>query len=75
MSELAEERSRQALALTPEERVWLAEALLATVQTVNPEVETAWDVEIERRIAEIEQGTSKLITAYEVFADLRRLIK
>lgn len=75
MSALAEELSRKALALTPEERVWLAEELLSTVHEEDPEVEAAWDVEIKRRITEIENGTAKLIPAEEVFAEIRRLIK
>ena len=75
MSTLAEELSRKALALPPEERIWLAEELLATVQEVDAEVETAWDDEIKRRIAEIDSGTARLIPADEVFAEIRRLIK
>ena len=75
MSILVEELSRKALSLSPEERVQLAEELLATVQEVDAEVEAAWDEEIRRRIAEIDSGTVKLIPAEEVFAELRRLIK
>lgn len=75
MSILVEELSRKALSLSPEERVQLAEELLATVQEVDAEVEAAWDEEIRRRIAEIDSGTAKLIPAEEVFAELRRLIK
>ena len=72
---LVEELSRKALSLSPEERVQLAEKLLATVQEVDTEVEAAWDEEIKRRIAEIENGTAKLIPAEDVFAEVRRLIK
>jgi putative addiction module component (TIGR02574 family) len=75
MSDLADELSRKARALPPEERVRLAEELLATVQEVDPEVEAAWDEEIKRRIAEIDSGKAKLIPAEEVFAEVRRLIK
>ena len=75
MSDLVEELARKARALPPEERVRLAEELLATVQEVDPEVEAAWDEEIRRRIAEIDSGTAKLIPAEEVFAEVRRLIK
>jgi putative addiction module component (TIGR02574 family) len=74
MSTLVEELSRQALALSTAERVELAEKLLATVQAVDEEVEAAWDEEIKRRIAEIDDGSAKLIPAEEVFAELRRLI-
>jgi putative addiction module component (TIGR02574 family) len=75
MSTLVEELSRKALSLSPEERIQLAENLLATVQEVDEEVEAAWDEEIRRRIAEIDSGTAKLILAEEVFAELRRMIK
>ena len=75
MSTLAEELSRQALALPPEERVRLAEELLATVQQEDAEVEAAWDEELKRRIAEIDAGTARLIPAEDVFAEIRRLIK
>ena len=75
MSTLAEELSRQALALPPEERVRLAQELLATVQQEDAEVEAAWDEELKRRIAEIDAGTARLIPAEDVFAEIRRLIK
>jgi putative addiction module component (TIGR02574 family) len=75
MSSLVEELSRKALSLSPEERVRLAEELLATVQEIDPEVEAAWDEEIKRRMAEIDDGTVKLTAAEDVFAELRRLIK
>lgn len=74
MSTLVEELSRQARALPPEERVRLAEEILATVQATDPEVEAAWDDELRRRIAEIDAGTAKLIPADEVFAEVRRLL-
>lgn len=75
MIDLVDELSRKARALPPEDRVRLAEELLATVQEVDAEVEQAWDAEIRRRIAEIDSGTAKLIPAEEVFAEVRRLLK
>ena len=75
MPALVDELSRKALSLPPAERVRLAEELLATVQPKDAEVETAWDEEIKRRIAEIDAGMAKLIPAEEVFAELRRLIE
>jgi putative addiction module component (TIGR02574 family) len=74
MLTLVEELSKKALSLSPEERVRLAEALLATVQEVDAEIEAAWEEEIKRRISEIENGTAKLVHAEEVFAEVRRLI-
>ena len=75
MSTLIEELSQKARSLPPQERVRLAEELLATVQEIDTEVEAAWDEEIRRRIAEIENGTAKLIPAAEVFAEVRRLLR
>lgn len=75
MTNLVDELSRKARALPPEDRVRLAEELLATVQEVDAEVELAWDEEIKRRIADIDSGTAKLIPAEEVFAEVRRLLK
>lgn len=75
MSTLVDELSQRALELPPEERVRLAERLLATVHEVDPEVETAWDEEIRRRLVEVDSGTAKLIPAEEVFAEARRILK
>jgi putative addiction module component (TIGR02574 family) len=75
MTDLVDELARKARALSPEERVRLAEELLATVQEVDPQVEAAWDEEIKRRIEEIDSGKAKLIPAEDVFAEVRRLIK
>jgi putative addiction module component (TIGR02574 family) len=69
---LVEELSRRAKDLPPDERVKLAEEILATVHGVDEEVDVEWDAEIKRRIAEIEAGTAQLIPAEEVFARLRR---
>lgn len=75
MSKRAEELTKKARALPPEERVRLAEALLATVQEVDEDAEAAWDEEIRRRIAELDSGAAKVIPAEEVFAEVRRLLK
>ena len=75
MSDLVEELSHKARALPPEDRVRLAEELLASVQEADADVDAAWEEEIKRRIAEIESGKAKLIPAEEVFAEVRRLLK
>ncbi|MGH8747127.1 MAG: addiction module protein [Burkholderiales bacterium] len=75
MSDLVEELSHKARALPPEDRVRLAEELLASVQEPDAEVDAAWAEEIKRRIAEIDSGKAKLIPADEVFAEVRRLLK
>jgi putative addiction module component (TIGR02574 family) len=75
MTTLVDELSQKALELPPEERVRLAEKLLATVHQIDAEVEAAWDQEIQRRLAEIDNGTAKLIPAEEVFAEVRSILK
>ena len=50
----------QALELSPEERVQLADRLLASLSS-DPQIEDAWFVEVERRLAEIEAGRSVLV--------------
>ncbi len=75
MSDLVEELSHKARTLPPEDRVRLAEELLASVQEPDAEVDAAWAEEIKRRIAEIDSGKAKLIPADEVFAEVRRLLK
>lgn len=49
------ELESQALALTPEERVLLADRLLASLSP-DPTVEEAWAAESQRRLAELESG-------------------
>ncbi len=75
VSTLVEELTQKARLLPPEERVRLAEELLATVQEVDSDVEAAWDQELRCRIAEIDGGTAKLIPAEDVFAEVRRLLE
>lgn len=74
MTTLVDELSQKALELPAEERVRLAEKLLATVHEVDPAVEAAWGVEIQRRLAEIDSGAAKLIPSEEVFAEVRRIL-
>lgn len=74
MSSQLEAVEAQALKLTPEERVQLADRLIASLFD-NHEVEEAWAVEVERRIEEIESGRSPLIPATEAIARARAAIK
>ncbi|MCA3152943.1 MAG: addiction module protein [Rhodocyclaceae bacterium] len=67
MTTLVDELSQKALELPPEDRVRLAERLLATVHEIDPGVEAAWDREIQRRLAEIENGTANLIACRRGF--------
>ncbi len=58
--------------LSMEERSWLADELWESARTAEErEIDKAWEVEIERRVAEIDAGTAKLIPGDEVLRDLR----
>jgi putative addiction module component (TIGR02574 family) len=51
----------EALRLDDESRAELASELLASLEgPADPDAESAWDLEIERRIADIEAGTVAL---------------
>ena len=76
MSTLVEELSVRAKTLSAEDRARLVEELLDSLQgESDPEADSAWDREIERRVAEIESGAVKLVSAEEVHAEARRLIR
>lgn len=52
----------EALSLSEVERAELAHNLVASLDgPADPDVETAWDTEILRRLAEIDSGTANLI--------------
>ena len=62
--------------MSAEDRARLAEELLESLdQEPESEVEAAWDREIERRVAEVESGAVKLVSAEDVHAEARRLIR
>lgn len=72
MPDLVAELAARARALSPEDRARLAEELLSSLDPRDAEVESAWDAELRRRIAEVEGGAVRLIAAEEVFAEVRR---
>lgn len=75
MSDLVTELSQRAQELAPEDRARLAEELLASLDSgLEPEIDAAWDEELRKRIAEVENGTVKLVPADEVFARARRAV-
>ena len=64
----------EALKLTPSERAALAQRLLASLEE-DAEIEEAWAVEVERRIAEVESGAVQLIPIEEALARVRAALK
>ena len=61
--------AERGLALSQDDRARLAEVLLASLDPEpQSEVEAAWEVEIERRLAAYDRGEVQAIDAEEVFA-------
>lgn len=68
--------AQRALTLSRQERARLAEELLASLnERPDPGIEAAWAAEIRRRIDEIEFGKAKLVSADEVFDEIRKMLK
>ena len=75
MADLISEVTARAKALQPEDRARLAEELLGTLDTYDDEVDVEWDDEIRRRVAEVENGTVRLVPANEAFARVRQALR
>ncbi len=74
MSPAFREIEEQAKNLPPEERARLAETLLESLQQERaPEVEAAWELEIQRRIAAYRRGDEEVIDGETVLAELRQI--
>lgn len=74
MSQTYADLERDARLLSAEERAQLVDALLESLREEKiAEVEAAWAVEIERRVAAYERGEAKLVPAEEVFAKARTI--
>ena len=64
----------EALKLTPGECAALAQRLLASLDE-DAELEEAWSIEIERRIADVESGAVRVIPISEALAQVRASLK
>ena len=64
----------EALKLSATERAAFAQLLLASLDE-DTEIEEAWAIETERRIAEIESGTTQVIPIAEALAQVRAALK
>ena len=69
MSPGAQKILEDALQLPPDEIDWLVESLLIKEKgEPEAEIEASWDVEIKRRLDEIDSGAVKMIPAEQVHA-------
>lgn len=59
-----------ALNLLFAERARLVEKLLATLES-EPSIETAWDEEVNNRLAAIENGTASWLSSDTILAELK----
>jgi putative addiction module component (TIGR02574 family) len=60
------------LALPPADRRMFVNALLESLEPVDPDIERAWLDEVKRRWAEFEAGRTRTIPADQVFAELEQ---
>jgi putative addiction module component (TIGR02574 family) len=75
MSRVLTELKEKAAQLSETERAELALALIESLDgpaESDAEVEEAWRIEIERRVAQVEQGEVELIPGDEVIRRVRR---
>lgn len=67
---------QQARMLSPDERARLAEVLLESLQNGSlAEIENAWRIEIENRVAAYERDGGKTFSAEEVFAEAKHITR
>ena len=74
MSPSLQQLAHQAMKLTPEERIELAEKLWLSVDTLE-KIEAAWNAEIERRVAQLDAGEVGTVFVDEVIAELRAKLR
>ena len=76
MSNLLAELKGKAAQLPEAERAELALALIESLDgPADVDVEEAWRVEIEHRVAQVERGEVELMPGDEVFERLRRRLR
>ncbi len=76
MSDLLKKIEQEALRLSQQERAFLADRLLSSLDgEVLNDIDSAWIAEAERRYQEYKDGKRKGIPAQDVFADADRILK
>ena len=68
------ELARRGRELAPEDRERLVDQLLESLNEPSvAEMDASWEAEIERRLAEVDDGRVRPVAAEDVFAKARRL--
>jgi putative addiction module component (TIGR02574 family) len=76
MSTLLADIEAQTRMLSPDDRAHLVETLLESLHDSSiPEIERAWEQEIENRVAAFDRGELQTHPSEEVFADARRMLR
>ncbi|MBW1768917.1 MAG: addiction module protein [Deltaproteobacteria bacterium] len=76
MSNLLEKLEHEVLRLSPQERAFLADRLLSSLDDDNlNDVDEAWITEAERRYQKYKEGKRPGVDAKEVFAEADRVLK
>lgn len=76
MSTALEKLEHEALSLSRQERAFLADRLLSSLDgDVLTDVDVAWVAEAERRYQEYKEGKRQGIAAQDVFAEADRMLK
>ena len=76
MSSMLEKLEGEVLSLSPQERAFLADRLLSSLDgDILTDVDAAWIAEAERRYQEYKEGKRSGIDAQEVFAEADRILK
>ena len=74
MSDLVAELAERSRSLAIEDRSRLVELLLETLhEPPLSEIQAAWDIEIEKRVAAYDRGEVETYAAKDVFAEARRI--
>jgi putative addiction module component (TIGR02574 family) len=72
MATMTDRVTDEALSLPADARLTLVEKLLTSLNLpVDEEIDRLWAEEAERRVAQLEAGTAKLIPGEEVFSRIR----
>ena len=76
MTAIMEKIEKEILSLSREERAFLADRLLRSLDGESlTDVDKAWVAEAEQRYAEYQEGKRKPIPATDVFAEVDRMLK
>ena len=71
MTDAAKKISTQARKLSPEERLELVDDLLASLDEVDPAIDSLWAREAEERLAAYRRGEIEAVPLQEVLAKYR----